>query len=104
MTANRDGISVSSNTMRWLSIIVAICALGGPPATLAVGMLIFTKTQVLIDKSQDERAAELKVQVERETRELRTAIARTDVKFDKISDDIADVKQVLNQLVGKFNK
>lgn len=93
MTADSEGVTLSTNTLRWFNIVVAACALLGPPTAFFVSIAVFQAKQQQVDARQDDRLAE-----------HRLLIDKNDTKFDKISDDIADMKEVLNQIVGKLNK
>ncbi len=93
MTADNEGVTLSTNTLRWFNIVVAACAILGPPTVFFVSIAVFQAKQQLVDARQDERIAE-----------HRLLIDKNDAKFDKINDRLGNIEQAVNQIVGKLNK
>ncbi len=93
MTADSEGVTLSSNTLRWFNIVVAVCAIMGPPTVFFVSIAVFKATQEQIDARQDEKLIE-----------HRALIDKSDIKFDRIDTRLSNIEQGLNQIVGKLGK
>lgn len=93
MTADRNGLTLSSNSLKWFNIVVAACALLGPPTVFFVSIAVFKATQQQIDARQDERIAEHRILID-----------KSDAKFDRINDRLSNIESGLNQLIGKLAK
>lgn len=93
MTADREGVTLSSNTLKWFNIVVAACALLGPPTAFYVSIAVTQARQEQIDARQNEKIAEHQALMD-----------KTDAKFDKINDRLSNIEMGLNQIIGKLNK
>jgi hypothetical protein len=95
MTIDKSGLKVSQATLTWLTIIIGVVALGGPPITFVIA------TKVSEERTIGKFSA-VEARQDRTEKELETVRARQDRTDERIDGRLYRIEESLNTIKGSL--